>query len=680
MSTHAGDIFIDAKLNDKQYKKGLSNLEKTSSDIGKKIGKALTVTALVTGITKLINQTATLGDTIDKTSQKLGMSNKTYQEWSYIMARNGASIDSMTVAMKTLASSVETGKDALAELGITTQEAMGMSQEKLFERVVTALQGVEDVTHRTYLAGQLLGRGATELGAVLNLTAEDMDRLRNRLTQLGGVMSDTAVKNSARFKDALYDIKMAFRGIADSIATYVLPILTSAINNVIIPAIQTVANLIRSLLSMIGRVAGGLKAGAKAVRSIVGKATQKDAKKSTTALNGVGSATKGVGGSAKKAKKQVQALKRELLGFDQITKLTKQDASTGTGGAGGVGSGGGGGLDIGDIEDATNATTALSEAVDYLKNLRLPSTLANAITNLKNAFGGFFNLMSDLGKWVFINILKPVGRWLVEEISPSIINALAYAIKSVTNILQALGTVLKPLWEPLIKPTFEFMGTVAKQAVEFLASALEGLALWTGKLKDALDGLKDKSSVLTDIKDAWTTLKNKIGDFTATATLKLSDGFSKAWKGVKKAWTGIKDKTATLKLKFTESFKKVWNGLAEKVNKGRSKSKLLKTLFPNALPKLAQGGYVKANTPTLAMIGDNKREGEIVAPESKLRAMAQEVAGANNAQMITLLTAILNAVNGIDTNVYLDGEAIKNNTVRRINNHTRATGQLELIV
>ena len=36
------------------------------------------------------------------------------------------------------------------------------------------------------------------------------------------------------------------------------------------------------------------------------------------------------------------------------------------------------------------------------------------------------------------------------------------------------------------------------------------------------------------------------------------------------------------------------------------------------LPKLAQGGYVGANNPQLAIIGDNTREGEIVSPESKI--------------------------------------------------------------
>lgn len=36
------------------------------------------------------------------------------------------------------------------------------------------------------------------------------------------------------------------------------------------------------------------------------------------------------------------------------------------------------------------------------------------------------------------------------------------------------------------------------------------------------------------------------------------------------------------------------------------------------LPYLAQGGFVERNTPRLAVIGDNKRYGEVVAPENKL--------------------------------------------------------------
>ena len=48
------------------------------------------------------------------------------------------------------------------------------------------------------------------------------------------------------------------------------------------------------------------------------------------------------------------------------------------------------------------------------------------------------------------------------------------------------------------------------------------------------------------------------------------------------------------------------------------------TVSAEQIPYLAQGGYVKPNTPQLAMIGDNRHQGEVVAPEDKLRQMAAE--------------------------------------------------------
>ena len=37
------------------------------------------------------------------------------------------------------------------------------------------------------------------------------------------------------------------------------------------------------------------------------------------------------------------------------------------------------------------------------------------------------------------------------------------------------------------------------------------------------------------------------------------------------------------------------------------------------IPMLAQGGYVKANTPQLAVVGDNRTQGEIISPVDKMR-------------------------------------------------------------
>lgn len=693
MSTKVGDIFVRANLDDKQYQKGLTGLGKATSSMSSKLAKALTVTAVVTGVTKAIRSISVMGDTVDKMSQKLGMSNKVYQEWDYIMQRSGASIDSMTVAMKTLASSVETGKDALAELGITQQEAMSMSQEELFATVVKRLQGVEDVTHRTYLATQLLGRGSTELGAVLNLTQEDMANLQARVEALGGVMSDTAVKNSAKFRDSLTDIKMAFRGIANTLAEYVLPILTKAINNFIIPAIVAISNAIRSLFNTLGKVFAPIKKGLDAV---TGKVAQKDYKNASSGISNVANSVGDTGKNAKSAKKQVQALKRELLGFDKITKLSGEQGTT-TGNTGTSGGGiSAGGIDFSQAEADTQ--TFAQKASELLNGIELPQPLKNALDDLKTSFSNLFETLKTAGKWAWDNVLKPLGEWTINDLVPTQIEALSSAFDLFNSALKFLGEIFEPIWT-LLKPFFEFLGQIEVSKIQGLATAFDLLSkalnlatTLVQKFKSGWDSIKEKSKALTlsivdkfskkwkSIRDSWDAVKKKFKGGKQTFTLKLIDEFSKKWKSIKKVWDNLKSRVVDLKMTFTETFRNTWNSMAKAVNGGIDKSEFLKKLFQKRLPYLAQGGYVKANTPQLAVIGDNKHEGEIVSPESKFKAMAQEVAGAGNAETIRLLNAILTAIVTKDCATYLDGEQIKNNTVRRINNHTRATGQLELIV
>lgn len=79
------------------------------------------------------------------------------------------------------------------------------------------------------------------------------------------------------------------------------------------------------------------------------------------------------------------------------------------------------------------------------------------------------------------------------------------------------------------------------------------------------------------------------------------------------------------------------------------------------LPRLAQGGYVKANTPQLAMIGDNRHQGEVVAPEDKIMSLYkkanQEMGLGNNEKVIELLEKIIQILINLslDFNLYIDG-------------------------
>ena len=103
-----------------------------------------------------------------------------------------------------------------------------------------------------------------------------------------------------------------------------------------------------------------------------------------------------------------------------------------------------------------------------------------------------------------------------------------------------------------------------------------------------------------------------------------------------------------------------------------------------SIPYLAEGGYVKPNTPQLAMIGDNRHQGEVVAPEDKLIDMAQKAAAmASSAELlaeaISILKQILRILETLDLDIQLDGKSLKKYVVDKINEHTKATGKCEII-
>ena len=83
----------------------------------------------------------------------------------------------------------------------------------------------------------------------------------------------------------------------------------------------------------------------------------------------------------------------------------------------------------------------------------------------------------------------------------------------------------------------------------------------------------------------------------------------------------------------------------------------------NQISMFAEGAYVKANTPQLAIIGDNLHQGEYVAPEGKLYEMALQAAkaaggGVTRAELESIINnAVMRVVAALaGMGFYLDGE------------------------
>ena len=237
------DLVAKLSLDSSEYDKNLTGAEQQAQGFGSKfkagVGTAMKVggaaiaavgaAAVATGsaIVKATGEVAAYGDNIDKMSQKMGISIEAYQEWDAVMQHSGTSMESLKASMKTMANAAENGNEAFQQLGISEEEVATLSQEDLFDRVITGLQNMEEGTERTYIASQLLGRGATELGALLNTSAEDTQAMKDRVRELGGVMSEEAVKAAAKYQDTLQDMQTGFESLKRNLLSEFLPGITT---------------------------------------------------------------------------------------------------------------------------------------------------------------------------------------------------------------------------------------------------------------------------------------------------------------------------------------------------------------------------------------------------------------------------------------------------------------------
>ena len=176
---------------------------------------------------------ATYGDTVDKQSQRLGLSAKSYQELDYVMQIAGTSMDSMSAGIKTLTNQLDAAKNGsetaqamFSALGLSMDDLANMSREDVFTNVIYGFQGMEDSAERAALANDLLGRSGQQLAPLFNMTAEETAGLIEQANEYGMVMDDTAVKASADFTDSMTTLNNTISGVKNSLMADFLPGLT----------------------------------------------------------------------------------------------------------------------------------------------------------------------------------------------------------------------------------------------------------------------------------------------------------------------------------------------------------------------------------------------------------------------------------------------------------------------
>lgn len=193
---------------------------------------------------------------------------------------------------------------------------------------------------------------------------------------------------------------------------------------------------------------------------------------------------------------------------------------------------------------------------------------------------------------IWTNVLKPVIDWVVNYVAPPIVAVCKVIINIVKTVLAAISDVIKSLIKTI------------RGTMDFIAGVFTG-----------------------DWKRAWTGIKTFFGG--------IWDGIVDTLKASVNIMIDLVEGLINFVISGVNSMIRALNGIKFTVPDwvpliGGKKFDLgIREIANVSIPRLATGGYVEANSPQLAIIGDNKREGEIVAPESKIaEAVAAGVAAA----------------------------------------------------
>lgn len=231
-----GSIFVNNDEANKSIAKTDDKAKGVASTLGNGVKTAAKWSAAIVGgaaaaaggLMKMAQSSASTADTVDKMSQKIGISRQAYQELDFICSQSGTSVDKLQNGMKTLRSVMADNKKAALfdNLGVSLTDANGKMRdsEAVMWDAMNALQGIADQDEKAALAQQLFGKSGLELMPLLNGQAGSIDEMKKKAHELGLVMSDELVDSGVGLTDSLDQLKRGFGAIITKLGGAFMPI------------------------------------------------------------------------------------------------------------------------------------------------------------------------------------------------------------------------------------------------------------------------------------------------------------------------------------------------------------------------------------------------------------------------------------------------------------------------
>lgn len=286
------------------------------------------------------------------------------------------------------------------------------------------------------------------------------------------------------------------------------------------------------------------------------------------------------------------------------------------------------------------------------------------LSPLIEKFGEFAGKVADAVNAFWTNALKPALEEFITTWAPVV----GEAIKGVGQFFSDVGALICTIVDGLL--------TVFGGLMDFITG------IFTGNWEQAWQGIKDIFSGIFGtlsgiVSRVFQTIRN-----TITSVLDIiKAGVSEKLNSIKNTFTTVFN---AIKGTVTKIFNGIWNTIKNVINSiiggvesmangivrglntaitalnkisfsipdwvpalgGKSFGFSVSTVPEVSIPRLWSGGYVKANTPQLAMIGDNMHQGEIVAPEDKMYQISAQAMKDVMQQFMSALAAMLNSSQG----------------------------------
>lgn len=167
------------------------------------------------------------GATAKETSELLAVANYmgiAMEDSAGAFAKFSKNVGAAKEKMEVARAEGKLGTDIFSKLGYTLEDINGKNTVEVFKMIQERLRGMKDGAEKTRVEMELFGRTGYQMHAMLNMSAEQMDKVAERAKAMGLIIDDDAASKSAKLNRELKDLENTGKRLAVSIGHELVPV------------------------------------------------------------------------------------------------------------------------------------------------------------------------------------------------------------------------------------------------------------------------------------------------------------------------------------------------------------------------------------------------------------------------------------------------------------------------